>query len=60
MAFRFLTDEWAAAVTEALRASDAFTSSANMSLQFVVTDAPEGEAKFYMDATGDTPVQRIG
>jgi len=60
MAFRFLTDEWAAAVTEALKASDAFTSSANMSLQFVVTDAPEGEAKFYMDATGDIPVQKIG
>jgi|SRR5665811_1881509 len=60
MAFTFLTDEWAAAVTDALKASDAFTASANLSLQFVVSDAPGGEAKFYMDSTGDSPVQVIG
>lgn len=60
MAYKFLTDEWAEAITEALRANEAFKSSANMSLQFVVTDAPEGETKFYMDATGDDPVQKMG
>jgi putative sterol carrier protein len=31
-----------------------------MSLQFVVTDAPDGEVKFYMDSTGDEPVQVMG
>jgi len=60
MAYKFLTEEWAKAVTEGLAASEPFTSSAAMSLQFVVTDAPEGEAKFYMGATGDTPIQAIG
>ncbi len=60
MALKFLTEEWAAAITEALKASEAFTTSANMSLQFVVSDAPDGEAKFYMDSTGETPMQAVG
>jgi putative sterol carrier protein len=60
MAYKFLTDEWAKAVSDGLAASEPFTSSAAMSLQFVVNDAPEGEAKFYMDSTGETPVQAMG
>jgi putative sterol carrier protein len=60
MAYKFLTEEWAKAVSDGLAASEPFTSSAAMSLQFVVNDAPDGEAKFYMDATGDTPVQAMG
>ncbi len=60
MAVKFLTDEWASAVSEALQAHEQFRSSADMTLQFVVTDAPEGEVKFYMDASGDAPVQKIG
>lgn len=57
---KFLTDEWAAAVTEALRADENFKNSANLSLQFVVTDGPDGDATFYMDATGDEPIQAMG
>lgn len=61
MAVKFLADEWASAVTKALAAHEQFKSSASMSLQYVVTDTPEGgEIKFYMDATGDEPVQAIG
>jgi len=60
MAYKFLTDEWAKAVSDGLAASEPFTSSAAMSLQFVVNDAPGGEAKFYMDATGETPMQAMG
>ncbi len=60
MAVKFLSEDWATEVTAALQAHEAFTSSADMSLQFVVTDAPEGEVKFYMDASGDEPVQKLG
>lgn len=60
MAVRFLTEQWAEAVTEALQAHEQFKSSADMSLQFVVSDGPEGDAKFYMDASGDQPVQALG
>ena len=60
MAVRFLSEDWATAVTEALQAHEQFKSSADMSLQFVVTDAPDGEVKFYLDATGDEPVQVMG
>jgi putative sterol carrier protein len=60
MAVKFLSEEWTAEVTGALQAHEQFKAAADMSLQFVVTDAPEGEVKFYMDATSDEPVQVMG
>jgi putative sterol carrier protein len=60
MAYKFLSEEWAKAVSDGLAASEAFTSSAAMSLQFIVTDPPQGDGKFYMDATGAAPVQALG
>jgi putative sterol carrier protein len=60
MAVKFLTDEWATEITGALQAHEQFKATADMSLQFVVDDAPEGEAKFYMDASSDDPVQVMG
>ncbi|MDR9451706.1 MAG: SCP2 sterol-binding domain-containing protein, partial [Acidimicrobiia bacterium] len=60
MAVKFLTEEWTAEVTAALQAHEQFKAAADMSLQFVVTDAPGGEVKFYMDASGDDPVQALG
>jgi putative sterol carrier protein len=60
MAVKFLSDEWAAEVSSALQAHEQFKSAADMSLQFVVNDAPEGEVKFYMDASGDEPIQAMG
>ena len=60
MAVKFLTEDWAAEVSGALQAHEQFKSSADMTLQFVVTDAPEGEVKFYLDASGDDPVQTMG
>lgn len=50
MAVKFLTEEWAQAMTEALNSSDEFKSAASgqqTKLQQVVTDAPDGEAKYY-------------
>ena len=60
MAVKFLSEDWAAEVTEALQAHGQFKASADMSLQFVVGDAPEGEVKFYMDASGGDPIQAMG
>lgn len=60
MAVKFLSEDWATEVTNTLQANEQFKASADMSVQFVVTDAPDGEVKFYMDATGDDPVQVMG
>lgn len=48
MGIKFLSDEWATAVTEALNASDAFKQAAGtqaVKLQQVVT-TPEGETRY--------------
>ena len=51
MAVKFLSDEWAQEVTNALNASDDFQSAASgqqVKLQQVITDTPEGgEAKYF-------------
>ena len=51
MAVRYLSEEWANAVTQALNSSDDFKKAATgqqAKLQQVVTDAPDGgEVKFY-------------
>ena len=51
MAVKFLSEEWAQAMTEALNSSDDFKSAAatqQAKLQQVVTEAPEGgEVKYY-------------
>jgi putative sterol carrier protein len=60
MAVKFLSEDWATEVTKTLQAHEEFKASADMSVQFVVSDAPEGEVKFYLDATGDDPVQVLG
>lgn len=51
MGVRFLSDEWAQAMTEALNSSEDFKKAAtgqNAKLQQVVTDVPDkGEVKYY-------------
>ena len=50
MAVKFLSEEWANTMTEKLNASDEFKKAAsgqNVKLQQVVSDAPDGEAKYY-------------
>ncbi|MFN2488931.1 MAG: SCP2 sterol-binding domain-containing protein [Actinomycetota bacterium] len=50
MAVRFLSQEWAQAVTEALNSSSEFSDAAARhpaKLQQVVTDTPAGETKYY-------------
>jgi putative sterol carrier protein len=50
VAVKFLSEEWARAVTEALNASEEFQQAAanqQVKLQQIVTDAPEGGGKYY-------------
>jgi putative sterol carrier protein len=50
MAVKFLSEEWARAVTEALNSSEEFQQAAanqQVKLQQIVTDPPEGAGKYY-------------
>ncbi len=64
MAVKFLTEEWASAITEALGASDDFKKAATgqqAKLQQVVTDVPDsGEVKYYLDLADGTGTVAIG
>lgn len=51
MAVQFLSDDWMAAISEAVNADEAFRQAADsteMALQFHVTDVPTGEDIFYV------------
>ena len=55
MAVKFLSEEWASTMTEALNSSDEFKQAASgqqVKLQQVVSDAPEGETKYFFTIDG--------
>lgn len=64
MAVKFLTEEWASTMTEALNSSEEFKKAASgqqVKLQQVVTDAPDGgETKYYFTLDGGTAQVGIG
>ena len=63
MAYKFLSEDWAVAVTEALNAHPGFKSAianADLSLQFDVSDAPDGALSYYMKAAGGSAQFSIG
>ncbi len=63
MAVKFLSEEWASAMTEALNSSDEFKSAASgqsVKLQQVVTDAPDGETKYYFTLDGGSVDVSLG
>ena len=64
MAVKFLSEEWASTMTEALNSSDEFKKAATgqqVKLQQVVTDAPDqGEVKYYFTLDGGTADIGIG
>jgi putative sterol carrier protein len=63
MGVKFLTEEWATAMTDALNSSDEFKSAASgqqTKLQQVVTDAPDGEAKYYFVLEGGSADVSLG
>ncbi len=63
MAVKFLTEEWARAMTEALNSSDDFKTAASgqqAKLQQVVTDSPQGEVKYYFTVEGGEAKVALG
>ena len=64
MAVKFLTEEWASTMTEALNSSEDFKKAASgqqVKLQQVVTDAPDGgESKYYFTIDGGEAAVGIG
>ena len=55
MAVKFLSEEWAGTMTEKLNGSEEFKKAASgqtVKLQQVVSDAPDGEAKYYFVLDG--------
>jgi len=63
VAVKFLSEEWAQAVTEALNSHDGFKSAignADLSLQFNVTEGPEGDISYYLKASGGQTEVALG
>jgi putative sterol carrier protein len=63
MAYKFLSEDWANAVTAALNAHPGFKNSianADLGLQFDVADAPEGAVSYYMKAAGGSAELSLG
>lgn len=63
MAVQFLSDEWAQAVTDALNSHPGFKSSvgsADLTIQFKTTDAPQGEIDYYLTTSGDQANLEMG
>ena len=63
MAIKFLSQEWADAMTKALNESEDFQKAASgqsAKLQQVVTDAPDGEVKYYFKLDGGQAEVSLG
>ena len=64
MGVKFLTEEWASTMTDALNSSEDFQSAASgqaVKLQQVVTDTPDGgEAKYYFTLDGGKAQVSLG
>lgn len=63
MAVKFLSEEWTQSMTEALNSSDDFKNAAagqSVKLQQVVTDAPDGEVKYYFTLEDQTANVSLG
>jgi putative sterol carrier protein len=60
---KFLSEEWAAEVTAALGQHTGFKNaigSAELGIQFVVNDGPDGDAEYYLQATGGKSTMALG
>src|SRR5207247_6709437 len=63
MGVKFLTDEWATTMTDALNASDDFQKAISgqaAKLQQVVNGAPEGDGKYYFVLEGGKAQGSLG
>ena len=60
---KFLSEEWAAEVTAALGQHPGFKNaigSAELGIQFVVSDGPDGEVEYYLKSSGGDSIMAIG
>lgn len=63
MGVKFLSEEWAQEMTSALNSSDEFKSAASgqsAKLQQVVSEAPDGEVKYYFNLDGGSAEVALG
>jgi putative sterol carrier protein len=60
---KFLSEEWAAEATEALNSHEGFKNAigaADLGIQFVTSDAPDGEVNYYLKTSGGNATLAIG
>lgn len=60
---KFLSQEWTEDVTNALNEHDGFKNAigaANLGIQFVTEDGPEGQVDYYLAASGGTARMALG
>lgn len=60
---KFLSEEWAAEATEALNSHEGFKNAigaADLGIQFVTTDAPDGEVNYYLQTSGGNAALAVG
>lgn len=63
MAVKYLSEEWASSVTDALRTSSDFKAASagkSVKIQQVVTGAPQGEVRYYFDLSDGEPHIALG
>lgn len=63
MAYQFLSEEWASAVNTALQNDPGFKNSianADLTLQFHISDTPDGEKEYYLSAHQGTADVALG
>lgn len=63
MGIKFLSEEWATTMTDALNSSQDFQNAASgqqVKLQQVISDAPDGESKYYFTIDGGKAQVGIG
>jgi putative sterol carrier protein len=60
---KFLSEEWAAEVTAALGQHQGFRNaigSAELGIQFEVSDGPDGDDEYYLKSSGGNSVMSVG
>lgn len=60
---KFLSEEWASEVTEALNRHEGFRNAMGgdqMTIQFVTTDAPDGDVEYYLSASEGQASMALG
>ena len=60
---KFLSEEWASDTTAALNAHEGFRNaigSADLTIQFNVAEAPDGDVDYYLQSTGGATALRVG